>query len=205
MTGDVKIANVRLDDVRVHAHNVRRDLGGLRTLVESIVRYGVMQPIVVEHRGDHFRIRAGHRRFAAARIAGLTRIPAVIHGEALDDDEWLVHAVQENVIRQGLSIEEKRDVIAAMQREGLRPQAIADAFGVSRGTIQNWLHPERKPETSEQMRNVRAKTVASFTRAWREYAATHDVSVEQILDALDVVAAEAAIGNALPPSQGVAA
>lgn len=135
MRADIRVALVPLDRIQFHDHNVRRDLGDLRTLAGSIARYGVMQPIVVERRGDMLRIRAGHRRVAAARLAGLTKAPAVVHPEPLEDDEWLAQAVQENVMRRGLDAAERRDAIAALRDFGCTWQGVADTFGVAETTV----------------------------------------------------------------------
>lgn len=64
-----RVGRVRLDAIDFHQHNVREDLGDLRDLTASIRRFGIMQPVVLEQRGDRLRIRAGHRRVAAARLA----------------------------------------------------------------------------------------------------------------------------------------
>lgn len=95
MSDAPSVGLVRVDQVIVHPHNIRQNLGDLRTLAESIRRYGVMQPVVVEKHAEMLRLRAGHRRVAAARLAGLKRVPAVIHENALDDDQWLIASVQE--------------------------------------------------------------------------------------------------------------
>lgn len=194
---DVRIASVRLDQVRFHTHNIRRDLGDLRTLADSIRRFGVMQPIVVENHGDHLRLRAGHRRVAAARLAGLARVPAVIHDDALDDDEWLVHSVQENVMRRGIDDDERRDAITALRELGCTWSGIADTFGVSAATVQNWLKP-KEYRNHHEGRRVKASTVRSFAAAWREHADRHTVTVIDLLDALDALAKEGRLADALP-------
>lgn len=176
MNPDTKVGLVRLDDIHFHQHNVRRDLGDLRTLVESIRQFGVMQPVVLEDNGDRLRIRAGHRRVAAARIAGLTRIPALIHRDVLDDDEWLMQAVHENTRRRGLSDEDREHTIAAMRESGLTWQGVADAFGVSTATIQRVRGGDR---SAAKKRRIYVTHLERFIDTWR---GSDDVSA--VLDAL---------------------
>ena len=62
----------------------------LRELSESIEKHGVLQPLLVRHKGDHYEIIAGERRYKAARMAGLVSVPAIISNlsdQASDDDD----------------------------------------------------------------------------------------------------------------------
>jgi len=136
---DVRVGRVAIDSIDYHQHNVRVDLGDLRDLTDSIRRFGIMQPVVLERRGDRLRIRAGHRRVAAARLAGLTRVPAVIHSAALEGDEWLTAAVHENTRRRGLDDADRARTVAAMRTEGMTWEAIGDAFGVTAATARRYL------------------------------------------------------------------
>lgn len=139
---------VPVELIVVHEHNVRRDLGDLRELTESIRRHGVITPVVLERYGERFRIRAGHRRVAAATIAGVKRVPALIHGKALADTDWVVNSVQENHHRRDMSREERRDVIRRLRGDGLTWQEVATEFGASVSSVQSWArhgHPRKKP------------------------------------------------------------
>lgn len=149
-TGGLKVGLVPVARVQVHGHNVRQNLGDLRGLTDSIRRYGVMQPIVVERRGDTLRLRAGHRRLAAARLAGLAKIPAVIHADALDDEDWLIASVQENEQRLQLVSSEKARAARALSDLGCSVAGIAEAFGCSQTTVRNMLADEAEtaPKTT---------------------------------------------------------
>lgn len=73
--------------LRPHPGNVREDLGDLSGLVTSILQHGILQPLVVEPQPlspGQFLIIAGHRRYAAARKAGLDMVPVVFR----DAGEW---------------------------------------------------------------------------------------------------------------------
>ncbi|HTS14318.1 MAG TPA: ParB N-terminal domain-containing protein, partial [Candidatus Sulfotelmatobacter sp.] len=62
----------------------RAEEEGLEALARSIEAHGVLQPIVVQETVDGYRLIAGERRLRAARMAGLTRIPAVVRGPTSD-------------------------------------------------------------------------------------------------------------------------
>lgn len=190
MTGTLRVARVRLDDVRFHPHNVRRDLGDLRSLAASIKRFGVMQPIVVEDCGDALRLRAGHRRCAAARLAGIDRVPAVIHAEPLDDDEWLLASLAENRQRRGLDTEEMRRTCARLMELGCTQQGIADACGVTSGAVAGWLKPKAAPAPPRADGPApvkgREQLVASMVRQFIDGWAEHDgATVDDVLDGLE--------------------
>lgn len=135
----VLVGHVPLDRVEAHPSNIRRNLGDLRDLVDSITCFGVIQPVVLEDVGHgRLRVRAGHRRVAAARLAGLSRIPAVIHPDVLDDDEWLVHAAHENTRRRDL---DRTDTVATYQQmltAGITRNAAAAALGRTTHTLTVW-------------------------------------------------------------------
>lgn len=179
MSDAVRVAAVRLDSIRFHPHNVRRDLGDLRGLVDSIKRFGVMQPVVIEGEST-YRLRAGHRRVAAAKIAGLRTIPAVIHTEMLDEDEWLVHAVQENVMRRGLDPTERRDAITAMRRLGCSWEGIAASFDVAVSTVQAWGRDGADATARDERMDGLTEKVEELTREGR--------SAAQIADSLNISA-----------------
>lgn len=135
-------AAVPLKLVRFHEHNVRRDLGDLRVLTDSIASRGVITPVVLERRGETLRVRDGHRRVAAARLAGLAKIPAFIHSRALEDDaDWVVNAVHANHHRAALATQDRRDAIARLRDEGLTWEDVAREFGTSTATVKRWANP----------------------------------------------------------------
>lgn len=143
------VAYVALERLRAHPDNVRADLGDLRELVASIARHGVLLPLRVERRpgAEFVRIRAGHRRAAAAELAGLRKVPCVIVGEC-DTDEAIGEMFAENLHRQGLSPAEKRDTARRLVREfGYTPDGIAAAVGVHHSTVRGWLRDTPPPVT----------------------------------------------------------
>lgn len=153
----VEAAIVPVATIDAHPSNVGRNLGDLRGLVDSIARTGVLVPVILERRGRRYRLRDGHRRLAAAKLAKAGRIPAVIHAEQLDEREWLLEAVEYNVRRRGYSDGEQRAVAARLLELGVSKNAIAEAFGVSWSKLTRSL-TEQQPKPRRASPRARATT-----------------------------------------------
>lgn len=192
---DVRVGNIAVDLVIVHPHNIRRDLGDLRPLQRSIEKYGLMQPVVVEKYGNRWRLRAGHRRAAAAKLAGLKKIPAIIHPAPLEDDEWLMQSVQENVLRRQIDRDERREVILKLRDLGCTWDGVAETFGGTIREVKRWAkdHDDPPPRnTPPPPRMHSAKKLNAFITNWREISAQDDsVTAATILDALEAALAPA--------------
>ena len=95
------LIEVSLDDINIPPGNHRQDLGDLNGLAESIRSIGLVQPITVRQRdAGGYELVAGQRRVAAARLAGLTTLPAVVRGYA--DVESRKAMAVENLNRKDL-------------------------------------------------------------------------------------------------------
>lgn len=111
---------------------------GLEQLAESIRAQGVLQPMVVRARGNQYEIVAGERRWRAARLAGLSVVPAIVR--EVSDEAAMAMALIENIQREDLNpIEEA----AAMKRLAdtlqLTHLQVAEAVGKSRASVTNLL------------------------------------------------------------------
>ena len=111
----------------------------LAELAESIKTQGVMQPILVRPAAEgRFEIVAGERRWRAARMAGLTTVPALV--KDIPDSQALAAALIENIQREDLSpLEEASGIQRLVQEFALTHQAIAGTLGRSRAAVTNLL------------------------------------------------------------------
>lgn len=130
----------------------RRDMDpeALEQLAESIRQQGLMQPLVVRHRsGDDYEIIAGERRWRAAQLAGLQRVPVLI--KQVDDETTLALALIENIQRENLNAMEEAIALTRLQDEfGLGQQQVATAVGKSRTTVANLMRLVKlSPEVQE--------------------------------------------------------
>lgn len=116
----------------------------LAELAASILERGLLQPIVVRRRAEGgYQLLAGERRFRAARLAGLDRLPAVVR----DGGDALEIALIENLQREDLGPLEEAEALAALvDRHGYSHREIADLLGKSRPYVSNTLALTRLPE-----------------------------------------------------------
>jgi ParB family chromosome partitioning protein len=137
-----KVANVPLDRLRAHPRNVRQDLGDIRELTESIRQRGVLVPLMAERRGDMLRILHGHRRAAAAELAGLRKVPCLVVAEHTDADAILV-MLDENENRRNLTPAERQRAVLALRDEfGMKMPEIAQRLGISESSAYRWSQGE---------------------------------------------------------------
>ena len=111
---------------------------GLEELASSIKQHGIIQPLVLRRVDDKYEIIAGERRYKAAKIAGLTTVPAVIAN--IDDNKSAEVAIVENVQRRDLSpIEEARSYKNLLDKGYLTQSELAKKMGLSQSAIANKL------------------------------------------------------------------
>lgn len=137
--GELKKIPVEL--LRPGKYQPRRDMHpeALEELAASIRQQGIMQPVVVRPvAAGQYEIIAGERRWRAAQLAGLEKIPALVR-EA-DDRDVVALALIENLQREDLNPLEEALALQRLQKEfALTQQQVADAVGKSRSSITNLL------------------------------------------------------------------
>ena len=149
--------NLRIADVEPRHDQPRKtfEREALEALADSIATYGVLQPIIVRENTDFgtYEIIAGERRWRAAKMAGLTEIPAVIFDG--DDLKAAQVALIENVQREDLNpVEEAMGYGALIERFGLTQEQVAKQVGKSRPAIANMLRLLELPtEVLEMLRD----------------------------------------------------
>ena len=127
------------------------DQDSLAALAESLTERGVLQPILVRPlAGGRYELVAGERRWRAAQIAGLERVPAVVADRS--DGESLEDAVIENMAREDLNpVEEARAVAALVEELGLTREQVGRRVGRSRVAISNLLRLLDLPHEALEM------------------------------------------------------
>ncbi len=111
----------------------------LQELADSIAEHGVIQPIIlVEGENGYYRIIAGERRWRAAKLAGLSEIPAIVR--EYSDVQAAEIALIENLQREDLNpIEEAQGYKNLMDRFGMTQDKVSERVGKSRSNIANTL------------------------------------------------------------------
>src|SRR2546428_4901075 len=115
----------------------------LAELADSIKARGLLQPIIVRRVESGYQLLAGERRFRAAQLAGLDKLPALIR----TDDDPLEVALIENLQREDLSpLEEAEGLALLIERHGDSHREVAGLLGKSRPYVSNTLALTRLPE-----------------------------------------------------------
>jgi len=125
---------------------VKMDPATLKDLAASIASQGVLQPLLVSAGVDGgFTLIAGERRLQAAKMAGLTHVPAIIKEVAPSDR--LALALIENIQRQDLNVLEEAQAYHRLSVDfGLTQEEIARSVGRERATVANLIRLLKLPE-----------------------------------------------------------
>ncbi len=133
-------AEIPLDRIKANPYQPRKSMAdaALQELAASIAEHGVLQPVLVTETIDGYELIAGERRLRAARIAGLTRIPAVVR--QLAGREQLEVALVENIQRADLNpLEEAEAYRQLTDSFGMSQDDVARRVGRARSTVANTL------------------------------------------------------------------
>ncbi len=141
-----RVQRVPLDRVQPCPFQPRKDFTqeSLRELADSIREQGIIQPLIVRKKGEHFELIAGERRWRAAQLASLTEVPVILR-EA-DDREVLELALIENLQRENLNpIEEALGYSELISTYQMRQEDVAVKVGKSRTVVANALRLLKLP------------------------------------------------------------
>lgn len=137
---DEAVVELELDLIEPNRQQPRKyfDETALEELAVSLKTYGMIQPIVVKKSGEYYEIIAGERRWRAAKIAGMGKVPVVV--KKWEDAEAFEAALVENLQREDLNPMEEAESYLRLQEEfGLSQEKIAEKVGKSRSAITNSL------------------------------------------------------------------
>ena len=151
-SADDSIRTLRLSQIDPNRSQPRQyfEDESLDELSESIRQFGVLQPILVQKKGNRYEIIAGERRWRAARKAGLTEIPAIVR--EYTDQETLELSLIENIQREDLNpIEEAKAFRRLVEEFSLRQEDLAVRVSKSRTAITNSLRLLKLDERVQDM------------------------------------------------------
>ncbi len=140
MNMENSVQQIPIDDIIPNRFQPRLafDETGLKELSDSIKQHGIIQPLVLRRLGDKYEIIAGERRYKAATMAGLEKVPAIISN--IDDNQSAEVALVENIQRRNLTaIEEAKSYKSLLDRGYLTQEQLAEKMGVSQSSIANKL------------------------------------------------------------------
>jgi ParB family chromosome partitioning protein len=195
------LIEVHVGSIHPNPHQPRKDIenSSLKELAVSIRASGVIQPIIVRRSGAGYQLIAGERRWRAAKLAGLERIPALVR-EATDA-ESLELALVENLLREDLNpIEEAEAYQRLLAEFAWTQEDLAERIGRDRSSIANAIRLLKLPEViQDDLRAGRltmghARALLSLTSP-REQLKLRD---EILAQALSVRATEAGVRQRAP-------
>lgn len=149
--GDGGVRQLPLADLAANPFQPRRHFSqaALEELAATIREHGVLTPVVVRRAGGGYQIVAGERRIRAARLAGLTQIPAVI--KEASDAQALEMALVENLQREDLNpVEAAESYQRLVQEFGLTQEDLARRLGRDRSSVANALRLLKLPRQIQE-------------------------------------------------------
>lgn len=154
---------LHIDQLVIHAKNVRKDVGIVTDLANSITEQGILQPLVVAPAlaGDGYTIIAGHRRHAAAKLANVDSLPCVIREDLDTEPKQLVAMLVENTQRADLTPVEEATAYQTILEfgDGFNVKTVAKATGRSQSHVRKRLlltklNEDAKGKLEDQTLNV---------------------------------------------------
>ncbi len=162
----------------------------LKELADSIKEYGILQPLLVQKKENHYEIIAGERRWRAAKLAGLTEVPVLIR--EYDRQRTMEIALIENVQRADLNpIEEAQAYQRLIQEFHLTQEEIASRVAKNRATITNSMRLLKLDPKVQQMlvdgqiSSGHARALLGLEDRERQYQAARKI-VQENLSVRDV-------------------
>ena len=146
------VEEIEIDLIDPNPLQPRREFpkAALEELAASIRSSGVVQPVLLRRADARYQLVAGERRWRAARLAGLTSVPAVIRD--LSDSDALELALTENLMREDLNpLEVARAYEILQQRFQLTHEQIAERLGATRSNVSNTLRLLKLPSSVQEM------------------------------------------------------
>jgi ParB/RepB/Spo0J family partition protein len=136
-------------EINVDEMNERRENVNTSELEASVAEQGVIEPPIVRVRDEDasvpYSVIVGQRRTLAAQAVGLDTIPVVVRD--IDDGDALLSSITENVDAFRESVSKKDRALAVKELEKINSwnhRQVADALGVSAGTVKKWLEPTKE-------------------------------------------------------------
>lgn len=147
-----KLKEIKLTNIIRDEEQPRREFSeeSIRALASSIKEHGVLQPIVVTKEDGKYKIVAGERRWRAAKLAGLDKIPTIVR--TLDSQNRLELSIIENAQREDLNPLELATAYAKLASQfNLSIEDIAAKVGKSEVSIQSYLRLLNLPDFAKQI------------------------------------------------------
>lgn len=170
---------IEVEKLHPHQDNPRKEIGDVSELAESIRQNGIFQNLTVAPAGDGYKVIIGHRRLAAAKAAGLEKVPCVIADMA--PKEQLQTMLLENMQRSDLTVYEQAQGFQLMLDMGSTVEEIAEKSGFSQTTVRRRVKMMELDQEKLKEVSKRQLSLADFDKL----AQIEDIKVRnQCLDSI---------------------
>lgn len=183
--GETGLLMLDVDRIQPSRQQPRTDFSGIDGLASSIRENGIIQPVIVRQEAEGYRLIAGERRWRAAQMAGVHRIPAIV--KRVPDNRLLELALIENIQRKELNpIEEAKAYEVLIGQMKISQADVAKRVGRDRSSVTNSLRLLKLPDRiQEQVRDGslsfgHAKAIMAISDAGTQIKVAAEV-VEKIL------------------------
>lgn len=179
------VQQISLGDLEANKYQPRQqfDDRSLDELADSIKRSGIIQPIVVRQEGKKYSIIAGERRFRAAKIAGLSTIPAIVKDTT--DSQSMEFALVENIQREDLGVmEEAESYYKLMEEFSYNQEELAAMLGKSRSHVANILRLNSLPDGVKDMLRQKKLTI-SHAKLLMGHKNAEEIAAKVVYDGLN--------------------
>lgn len=169
----IELLTLRPEDLHVEdGFNPRSTMEqeALQSLADSILEHGLLQPVIARPNGGTPKLIGGHRRLAAAKLAGITEIPVIVRKNGGDD---LVEAVVDNAHRVDLTPVEEAIAFGRLQAQGMTVDGIAKSLSVPKTRVTQRLRILELPPNAQD-------AIANGTISTRDVAVLSDVAVKSL-------------------------
>ena len=179
---------VKLSKVEPNREQPRKnfDEDSLQELAESLKQFGMLQPILVQNRGDYYEIIAGERRWRAAKIAGLKEVPVIVR--ELTDQEIVEISLIENIQREDLNpIEEAQAYKRLLTEFHLKQDEVAERVSKSRTAVTNSMRllklcdEVQKMVVDDMISTGHARALISIEDPEEQYLIAQKILVEKLV------------------------
>lgn len=133
-----QLSYVPIEKLQIAELNVRKAVGDVSELADSIRVKGVLQPLLVRPNGSKFEVIVGSRRFTAAKKVGLKQVPVII--KTLNDEDALIESLAENIQRNNLEPNELGEAINLLRgRFDYTEQRVGKVLGISENKVSSMI------------------------------------------------------------------
>lgn len=164
-----RVLDLPIDALRPNPNQPRIefDEASLRSLSDSIRRYGILQPLTVRRTDESYELIAGERRLRAAKLAGLREVPCLLARSS--EEESALLALIENLQRRDLHyLEEAAAIARLIATYGLSQEQAAERLGKSQSAIANKLRLLRLTDEEDRLKALQVIAARGYNVAQSE-------------------------------------